>query len=80
MGLSLLGVMHVDKAIDNQFITYNPYAGMGTYFFQESSIDQINYSLYPKLGIQMMPMPKFSLGLTLAKMLPVGGTKVIKTS
>ena len=63
MGLSVLGVYRTRKVIDNQLILFNS----TRYVLDEKTIDQATYGLYPKFGMQYMPLPKFSFGATLAK-------------
>jgi long-subunit fatty acid transport protein len=67
-GFSLLGFARFDRAIDNQLIIFNPLEGddlkEGRYFIQNTHFTRAAYGLTPKLGIQFMPLPKWSLGLT----------------
>jgi hypothetical protein len=59
---------HTDKAIDNQFISFNADSG-GTerFFFQETTINRRTFFVQPKIGLQWMPQPKWSLGAVLSK-------------
>ncbi len=65
-GISFLGSLRIHKRIDNQFVFYNPIP-TGVYYYNITYLDQEAFSLAPKIGIQYMPIPKLSLGLTLSK-------------
>lgn len=63
IGVSLFGVYRQQTVIDNQTLLFNG----GRYVDDEHTIDQATYGLYPKIGLQYMPVPKWSIGWTVAK-------------
>jgi len=80
VGLSVFVDYHVDKAIDNQLITYNADASNKERFYtHELSYNRTILSLMPKLGFQYMPAPKWSLGLVISKPVTMSGSYKEKT-
>ncbi|MEK7689495.1 MAG: hypothetical protein AAB425_00585, partial [Bdellovibrionota bacterium] len=77
VGFSFLGFARLYKAIDNQFMIYNP-VPTGGYYIQNTYITQFLAGVYPKGGVQVMPLPKWSLGLTVSRMLTLRGRWKIK--
>lgn len=68
IGISLPAAIRSQEVIDNQYAIFNPASG-GTnqrWWFQESYRSATTYALQPKLGVEYMPAPKLSLGLTVS--------------
>jgi long-chain fatty acid transport protein len=70
-GASLFGGALVQKTINTQLITFNAdttaVPGRERYMFIEDFLDQTTYYAYPKIGLQMMPAPNWSVGIVGAK-------------
>lgn len=73
-GISIYGVYHIDKVIDNQLIIYNADAGgVERYYFRNTSQTKSSYSLLPKLGFQIMPTTALSIGFVISKPFHISG-------
>lgn len=66
IGLSLLGFQHTEKEIDNQLILKSSDPADG-YNVVNRSLNNTAFGIWPKLGIQIMPIPKLSFGATVSK-------------
>lgn len=77
-GVSLFGAVRFIKTIDNTTVLRAP-IGTGKYVVYNMQADQTEYGLEPKVGFQYMPIPKLALGLTISKMLPMGGNGDLRT-
>ncbi len=73
VGISVFAFMHNVKIIDNTLVLYAP-DGTGKYFVYQANGTRLSYGLMPKAGIQFMPSPKVSLGLTIARAINTGGS------
>ncbi len=73
IGLTLFGVARFNNEIDNQEIHYYP-VGTGQFLFQNVHQSIRSYGILPKLGVQWMPIPKWSFGMVLGKLINAGGT------
>jgi long-subunit fatty acid transport protein len=78
VGVSVLGFARLDKAIDNIQVIFNPATAgapleTGRYRDIATYQDRNVYGLFPKLGVQYMPAPKWSVGLTLSRRLNLAG-------
>lgn len=73
-GVSVFGMLHEDKTIDNQLVLFNADSGgKERFLILNRSNTRRTLSLYPKFGIQYMRSPTTSIGLTIAKTLHVSG-------
>lgn len=70
IGLSLLGSIRLLRSIDNTVAITQA----DKYFIDNSLFRSDEIGVIPKLGIQFMPVPKWALGLTIAKTLSVSGS------
>lgn len=66
VGVSVLGFYRVEKLIDNQLVQIDP-AGTNKYFIQNSALERQALGVIPKLGLEWMPAPKWSVGFCMAK-------------
>ncbi|MCM2279221.1 MAG: hypothetical protein NDJ89_14185 [Oligoflexia bacterium] len=73
IGVSLLGIVRLYTALDNQTIQYNP-VPTGKFYFQNTHQSMDIYGLQPKLGFQYMPAKNLSLALVASKALTLSGT------
>ena len=81
LGVSLFGSMRTVKTIDNTTVLYDP-IGTGKYFVHIMNMSQQSYLFVPKVGVQYMPVPKWSFGITLSKIFNVsssGQARVVRT-
>ena len=76
IGMSLPVGIRTENVIDNQYAIYNSPVGATTrrWWFQESYRNTTTYSLHPKLGMQLMPAPKVSLGATVTVPIKIAGS------
>ncbi|MBI1862111.1 MAG: hypothetical protein HYR96_14450, partial [Deltaproteobacteria bacterium] len=72
-GISLFTFMHSVKIIDNTLVLYAP-DGTGKYFIYQANGTRTSYGLIPKIGLQYMPAPKVSMGLTVSRPFNTGGS------
>jgi long-chain fatty acid transport protein len=77
IGITLFGAARTGKTIDNQMVATNPLF-TGDYYWVNTSSNFNVYSFNPKLGIQFMPSPKYSLGFTVARPVRIKGTYNVK--
>jgi len=78
IGISIFGVFKTLKAIDHQLMLDNPLS-TGTYFEQYTTQTKTTYGLLPKLGLQFMPTPRISVGLTAAVPYTLSGSGKVTT-
>ncbi len=77
IGISLFGFYRIEKLIDNQLIQIDP-SGTNKYFIQNTSLERTQLGVIPKLGVEWMPLPKWSFGLTVQKTYNVKGSGKFK--
>ena len=63
VGVSLFGFFRTDRAIDNQWVLFNPLP-TGQYLVANTYLSRQSMGLIPKVGLQYMPLEKWALGLT----------------
>lgn len=73
VGFSALGLFRKVKLIDNTTILFSP-LGTGEYSFYLSNFNLTSYGFVPKIGIQYMPLPQWSIGLVVSKPYNLGGS------
>lgn len=73
IGATLFAFMHNVKIIDNTMVLYAP-DGSGKYFVYQANGTRLTYGLMPKLGLQYMPSPKISIGVTASRAFNTGGS------
>ena len=73
IGASVFGMLRTTKLLDNTEILFAP-LGTGKYYVQLLHLNKTAWAVLPKLGIQFMPIPKWSVGLTISKPVNVEGS------
>jgi long-chain fatty acid transport protein len=73
VGASFFGVWRAFKFIDNTLVLYDP-VGTGKYNLHLASFNQSTFAGVLKLGLEWMPLPKWSFGLALTKNYNFGGS------
>ncbi len=77
IGVSLFGFYRIEKLIDNQLIQIDP-SGTNQYFIQNTSLERSQLGMIPKLGLEWMPAPKWSVGFTMSKTFNLKGSGKFK--
>ncbi|OFZ20659.1 MAG: hypothetical protein A2X94_04055 [Bdellovibrionales bacterium GWB1_55_8] len=72
VGVTLYGFYRFMNAIDNQLVIFNP-VPTGKYLELNTYARTSSFGLTPKLGVQYMPVPKLSLGVTASTTINAGG-------
>ncbi len=73
VGISTLVKARTFKFIDNTLVLYDP-VGTGKYNLHQASISQKTFGGMLKIGLEWMPMPKWSFGLVFTKNYNFGGS------
>ncbi len=73
VGISLFGFYRIEKLIDNQLIQIDP-SGTNKYYLQNTSLERTQLGVIPKIGVEWMPIAKWSFGLTVSKTYNVEGS------
>lgn len=73
VGVSFFAMARMLKFIDNTLVLYDP-VGTGKYNLHQASFNQTTFGGLLKLGLEWMPLPKWSFGLVFAKNYTFGGS------
>jgi hypothetical protein len=73
LGVSVFAFMHSIKIIDNTVVLYDP-VGSGQYFVYQANGSRTSLGTVIKAGMQYMPVPKVSIGVTAARPFNMAGS------
>jgi long-chain fatty acid transport protein len=79
VGLSVFGAFRFDQIIDQQVVLYNPMPS-GQYAIFLSDMTRKSIAVIPRLGIQFMPRPKWSVGIAASRPINISGSGTFRST